>query len=139
MNSLTTIEYREKKSHSNADIEYRWKVANLKFHHGSIWKNMKHFLGNNVFLWCLPVNANIGREEDDGTYTHQCEVERRKRIEKEEEAEEEEARAAGEGQRHHVGREEEGRHQQQQYHQQRPSSHQHQQQRGGEAEEGRRR
>lgn len=64
-NAMSTIEYREKKNHGDADVNHRWAVAHIKYDKGSAYANMKHIMGE-PYMWPFPVDP---RPEDDGTYT----------------------------------------------------------------------
>jgi len=64
--AMSTIEYREKKNHGDADVKHRWAVAHIKYDRGSPYENLKHVLGE-PYMWLFPIDPRPG---DDGTYTH---------------------------------------------------------------------
>jgi hypothetical protein len=66
-NAMSTIEYREKKNHGDAEVKHRWAVSHIKYDRGSAYENFKHVMGE-PYQWLFPVDP---RPEDDGTYTHQ--------------------------------------------------------------------
>ena len=64
-NAMSTIEYREKKNHGDADVKHRWAVSHIKYDKGSAYENFKHVMGE-PYMWLFPVDP---RPLDDGTYT----------------------------------------------------------------------
>lgn len=63
--AMSTIEYREKKNHGDAEVKHRWAVAHIKYDQGGVYANFKHVLGE-PYQWLFPVDP---RPSDDGTYT----------------------------------------------------------------------
>lgn len=62
--AMSTIEYREKKNHSDVEVKHRWAVAHIKYDRGSAYENFKHVMGE-PYMWLFPVDP---RPDDDGTY-----------------------------------------------------------------------
>jgi hypothetical protein len=44
-NAMSTIEYREKKNHGDAEVKHRWAASHIKYDRGSAYENLKHVLG----------------------------------------------------------------------------------------------
>lgn len=65
--AMSTIEYREKKNHGDAEVQHRWAVAHIKYDRGGAYENFKHVMGE-PYQWLFPVDP---RPNDDGTYTQQ--------------------------------------------------------------------
>eukprot|EP01006_Ploeotia_vitrea_P034441 TRINITY_DN65753_c6_g2_i1.p1 TRINITY_DN65753_c6_g2~~TRINITY_DN65753_c6_g2_i1.p1 ORF type:complete len:339 (+),score=170.02 TRINITY_DN65753_c6_g2_i1:49-1065(+) len=66
MNSLSTIELREKKNSDNEFIQHRWRVAHMKFDRGSKYENFVHVFGS-PWMWLIPIASD--RLGTDGTYS----------------------------------------------------------------------
>jgi len=64
LNAMTTIEYREKKNHEDADIRRKFQVAHTKFDKG-YYHNFTDVFGP-AYLWLLPIEADL---QPDGTYS----------------------------------------------------------------------
>lgn len=67
LNSMTTIEMREKQNSDSEEVQHCFKLAHLKYDRG-YWKNFCHVFGP-IWAWFLPISRP--REEDfgfDGTY-----------------------------------------------------------------------
>ncbi|GAB5357781.1 hypothetical protein AAMO2058_000404000 [Amorphochlora amoebiformis] len=62
MRNMSTIEYREKHTHSDASIRHRFRVVHYKFDRGS-FHNFCHIFGYNPLIWFLPI-----RPDSDGLY-----------------------------------------------------------------------
>jgi len=64
LNAMTTIEYREKKNHLDADVRRRFEVAHTKFDKG-YYHNFNDVFGP-AYMWLLPIEADV---QPDGTYS----------------------------------------------------------------------
>jgi len=64
LNAMTTIEYREKRNHEDADIRRRFEVAHTKFDKG-YFHNFTDIFGP-AYMWLLPIEADV---QPDGTYS----------------------------------------------------------------------
>ncbi len=62
VNSMTTIELREKKNNDDPFIKHRFEVAHIKFDKGP-WRNFINVFGP-WYIWLLPIHAG-----GDGTYS----------------------------------------------------------------------
>jgi len=64
LNAMTTIEYREKRNHEDADVRRRFEVAHTKFDKG-YYNNFTDVFGP-AYMWLLPIEADL---QPDGTYS----------------------------------------------------------------------
>lgn len=67
MNSMTTIELKEKKNHLDATVQHRFKIAHLKYDKGGYYSNLVHVMGS-PWMWLLPIHP-VDSSRDDGTYS----------------------------------------------------------------------
>lgn len=64
--SMSTIELKEKKNHSDPFVKHRWRIANIKYNNGG-FHNLHRVLGTPC-LWLLPLMAHPA-DHEDGTFT----------------------------------------------------------------------
>jgi hypothetical protein len=66
MAQTTTIEQKEKMTSQDPLVKHRWAVANLKYHRGSGYRNLRQVLGS-PWMWLLPIASD--RAGTAGTYS----------------------------------------------------------------------
>jgi len=64
LHAMTTIEYREKWNHDDAEVRRRFQVAHTKFDKG-YYHNFTDVFGP-AYMWLLPIEADV---QPDGTYS----------------------------------------------------------------------